>query len=55
MPVLMCVLGPVVSCYCYAVPGMTDSNQSYPHYNRHAATSIKLNLVTEVKTNIVSP
>ena len=25
LPVVMCVLGPVLSCYCYAVPGMTDS------------------------------
>jgi len=24
-------------------------------YNRHAATPIKFNLVTEVKTNIISP
>ena len=21
LPVVMCVLGPVLSCYCYAVPG----------------------------------
>ena len=29
MPVVMCVLGPVLSCYCYAVPGMThDDGQS---------------------------
>ena len=25
MPVVMCVLGPVLSCCSYAVPGMTDS------------------------------
>jgi len=25
LPVVMCVLGPVLSCYCYAIPGMTDS------------------------------
>ena len=26
----VCVLGPVLSCYCYAVPGMTDSVLSFP-------------------------
>ena len=29
LPVVMCVLGPVLSCYCYAVPGMTDSIHSF--------------------------
>jgi len=29
LPVVMCVLGPVLSCYCYAVPGMTDSILSF--------------------------
>ena len=45
LPVVMCVLGVVLSCYW----------TQHTHYNRHSATSIKLNLVTEVKTNIVSP
>ena len=29
LPVVMCVLGPVLSCYCYAIPGMTDSILSF--------------------------
>ena len=29
LPVVMCVLGSVLSCYCCAVPGMTDSVLSF--------------------------
>ena len=29
LPVVMCVLGLVLSCYCYAVRGMTDSILSF--------------------------
>jgi hypothetical protein len=29
LPVVMCVLGPVLYCCCYAVPGITDSILSF--------------------------
>ena len=70
MPVVMCVLDPVLSCCCYAVLGMTDSifrfflerhsnnkiRQDLTHTLQQACCYINiLNLVTEVKRNIVSP
>ena len=35
MPVVMCVLGPVLSCYCYAVPGI------YILYNKDFLTELR--------------
>ena len=57
MPVVMCVLDPVLSCCCYAVRHSSNKiRQDLTHTLRQACFYINiLNLVTEVKRNNVSP